>query len=179
MAEQSEEMAAGVVSTASGAPGMVAYLHRMNEAVMTQTPPGFVITSVQSEADLQDFKRVLVTAYEMPAKMADGWVQAALALGIERTPWQMLVGRLDGEAVATNMLFVGGGVAGIFGVATVPEARGKGIGAAISLAPLLQARALGVRYAALFATEMAIRVYERIGFQLTDVRLNRYLWRNG
>ncbi len=179
MAEQSEEMAAGVVSTASGAPGMVADLQRMNEAVLEQTPSGFVISPVQSEADLQDFKRVLVTAYEMPERMADGWVQAALSLGIEQTPWQMYLGRLHGEPVATNMLFVGGGVAGIFGVATVPAARGMGIGAAISLAPLLQARAMGVRYAALFATEMAIRVYERIGFRLTGTRLNRYLWRNG
>jgi len=179
MAEQSQEMAAGVVSTASGAPGMVADLQQMNEAVMEQTPPGFEIAPVQSEAYLQDFKRVLMEAYEMPATMADGWVQAALALGMERTPWQMYLGRLDGEPVATNMLFVGGGVAGIFGVATVPGARGKGIGAAISLAPLLQARAMGVRYAALFATEMAVRVYERIGFRLTGARLNRYLWRNG
>lgn len=28
------------------------------------------------------------------------------------------------------------------------------------------------------ATEMGIRVYERIGFRMTDLRINRYLWRN-
>lgn len=30
----------------------------------------------------------------------------------------------------------------------------------------------------LFSTEMGVRVYERIGFKLTNARINRYLWRN-
>lgn len=179
MAEQAHAMAPGIVSTAMGAPCMVADLERMNEAVLEETPPGFVIEPVRTEADLADFKRVLVEGYDMPAQMADGWVQAANRIGLEQQPWQMYVGRLNGEAVATNMLFVGGGVAGIFGVATVPAARGRGIGAAISLAPLLEARQRGVRHGALFATEMAVRVYERIGFRLTGARINRYLWRGG
>ncbi len=179
MAEQAHELAEGIVSTASGAPGMVADLRQMNEAAMGQTPPGFEIGPVQTEADLQEFKQVLVEAYGMPEAMADGWLQAARAIGLDQLPWRMYLGRLDGKPVATNMLFVGGGVAGIFGVATIPSARGKGIGAAISLAPLLEAREMGVDYAVLFATEMAVRVYERVGFRLTGVRLNRYLWRNG
>jgi GNAT superfamily N-acetyltransferase len=77
------------------------------------------------------------------------------------------------------MLFNGAGVAGIYGVATVPGARRKGIGAAISLAPLMDAREMGYRHAVLFSTDMATGVYERIGFQMTETRLNRYLWRNG
>jgi GNAT superfamily N-acetyltransferase len=65
-------------------------------------------------------------------------------------------------------------------VATVPAARGLGIGAAITLQPLLEARDQdGYKYAVLFSTEMGVPVYQRIGFRLTDVRINRYLWRNG
>ena len=56
---------------------------------------------------------------------------------------------------------------------------GKGIGGAITLKPLLDARALGYQHAALFATEMGIHTYERIGFRLVGTRINRYLWRNG
>jgi ribosomal protein S18 acetylase RimI-like enzyme len=69
-------------------------------------------------------------------------------------------------------------VASVYAVATVPAARGKGIGAAITLKPLLEAREMGYRYAVLFSSEMGVRVYERIGFHLTNVRINRYLWRN-
>jgi ribosomal protein S18 acetylase RimI-like enzyme len=90
----------------------------------------------------------------------------------------LFVGYLNKEPVATNLLFNGAGVASIYAIATVPSARGKGIGAAITLKPLLEAREQGYQYAVLFSTEMGIHVYKRIGFRLTDIRINRYLWRN-
>ena len=178
MEGQMEELAHGIRQTAAGAPGMVADLHQMNEAVLTQTPPGFIIEEVQTEAALLDFKRVFVDSYEIPDWAGQAWVDATLKVGLGQTPWRMYVGYLNGEAVATNMLFNGGGVASVYAVATLPSARGKGIGAAITLKPLLKAREMGYRYAVLFSTEMGVRVYERIGFKLTNVRINRYLWRN-
>jgi hypothetical protein len=36
----------------------------------------------------------------------------------------------------------------------------------------------GYNYAVLFSTEMGAPVYERIGFHMTDVPINRYVWRN-
>lgn len=53
---------------------------------MTKVPSGFEIDDVQDEADLQDFKSVLMGGYDMPAAMAEGWVQAAHEFGIGRTP---------------------------------------------------------------------------------------------
>jgi GNAT superfamily N-acetyltransferase len=175
---QAEQFAPGIRSSDVGAPAMGADLNAMNEAVMEQTPPGFAIEEVASEAALEDFKRVFIEGYAVPDWAAQAWVDAAHALGIGRTPWRMYLGRLDGEPVATNMLLCGGGVAGIFGVAVVPPARRKGVGAAISLKPLLDARDQGYRHAVLFATEMAAPTYERIGFRRLPVRVNRFLWRN-
>jgi GNAT superfamily N-acetyltransferase len=178
MAEQQQELAAGLHQTGLGAPGMVADLGSMNETVLAQVPQGFLIEEVRDEAALYDFKHVFVETYEIPEYTGQAWVDATLKIGIGQTPWKMYVGRLNGQAVATNMLFNGAGVASVYGVATVPAARGKGIGAAITLKPLLEARKLGYHYAVLFSSEMGVRVYERIGFRVTDVRINRYLWRN-
>ena len=138
-----------------------------------------LIEEVQDERDLADFKRVLIAGYGMPDLMADGWVQASRRAGIGKTPWRMYLGRLNGEPVATNIILNGAGVAGVYGIATIPSMRGKGIGGAITLKPLLDARDKGYSYAVLFASDMAIHTYQRIGFQLCDVRINRYLWRNG
>jgi ribosomal protein S18 acetylase RimI-like enzyme len=178
MEGQMEALAKGIKQTALGAPGMVADLQHMNEAVLTQAPSGFTIEVVQDEAALEDFKRVFVESYEIPEWAGQAWVEATQRLGIGHTPWKMYVGYLNGQAVATNMLFNGGGVASVYAVATVPSARGRGVGGAITLKPLLEAREMGYRYAVLFATEMGVHAYERIGFRLSEARINRYLWRN-
>jgi len=179
MEEQTKEMANYIISTAAGAPGMIADLHKMNESVLDKVPQGFEMNDVQNEKDLQDFKQVLIDGYEIPASMADGWVQAAHEFGTGKTPWRMVLGRLNGEPVGTNIIFNGAGVASVYGIAVPPSARGKGIGAAITLKPLLEARDKGgYNHAVLFSTEMGAPVYERIGFRMTDVRINRYLWRN-
>jgi ribosomal protein S18 acetylase RimI-like enzyme len=178
MEEQQKELARGIIQTEAGAPGMVADLHQMNEALLGQAPSGFTIEEIASEQALQGFKKVFIESYEIPEWAAQAWVDAAMNLGLGRTPWKMYLGRLDGEPVATNMLFNGGGVASVYAVATLPSARGKGIGSAITLKPLLSARDQGYRYAVLFSSEMGIHVYERIGFRLTNTRINRYLWRS-
>jgi GNAT superfamily N-acetyltransferase len=179
MAERQKELAAGIKQTELGAPCMIAELNRMNEGVMMKTPDGFTIKEIGNETELYDFKKVFVETYAIPDWAGQAWVDATLKTGIGKSPWRMFVGYLNGEPVATNMLFNGAGVASVYAVATVPFAQGKGIGAAITLKPLLEARDKdGYKYAVLFSSEMGVKVYERIGFRMTDARINRYLWRN-
>ncbi|MBL8102976.1 MAG: GNAT family N-acetyltransferase [Anaerolineales bacterium] len=179
MEEQTKELAKGILSTQRGSPCMVADLNRMNESVLDSVPENFVIQEVANETMLHDFKRIFVETYEIPDWAGQAWVDATLKAGVGKTEWKMYVGYLGDEAVATNMLFNGGGVASVYAVATLSSARGKGIGGAITLKPLLEARDMGYKYAVLFATEMGIGAYKRIGFRMTESRINRYLWRNG
>jgi len=178
MAEQQQQLAAGIRQTDQGAPGMVADLNQMDISLLAKTPPGFVIRAVSDEKELYHFKRVFVETYEIPDWAGQAWVDATQCVGIRQSPWRMFVGYLDNEPVATNMLFTGAGVASVYAVATIPTAQRKGIGAAITLKPLLDAREMGYQYGVLFSTEMGIPVYQRIGFRLTGERINRYLWRN-
>jgi GNAT superfamily N-acetyltransferase len=80
--------------------------------------------------------------------------------------------------VATSSLFVGAGVAGLFFVFTVEEARRRGIGAALTLAPLLEARTIGLSLGVLQSSTMGEPVYRRLGFA-EHRRIGIYEWRSG
>jgi GNAT superfamily N-acetyltransferase len=173
---QVKAFAPGIISTEVGAPLMAADLQQVDETLMTKTPPGVRIDIASSEVDLLAFKQVFIESYGVPEWAAQAWVDATLHMGIARAPWTIYIGRLDDAPVAITMLFNGAGVASVYAVGTTPAARGKGIGAAITLRPLLDARAQGYRYGVLFSTEMGQPVYERIGFRIVPGRLNRFLW---
>jgi GNAT superfamily N-acetyltransferase len=68
------------------------------------------------------------------------------------------------------------GVAGIFAVATTPRARGLGIGTALTLAPLLEARRRGYRVDTLQSSPMGFPVYQRLGFREVCSPIEMYLW---
>jgi GNAT superfamily N-acetyltransferase len=90
-------------------------------------------------------------------------------------PARHYVGLLDGEPVASATLFLGAGVGGVWHVGTMTNARGQGIGAAMTLAPLATARALGYRVGTLYASPMGEGVYRRLGFAEYG-RMEQYQW---
>lgn len=158
-------------------PAMVADLGRMNEAVIAAAPRGLTIDEAMTEEDLAAFESVLVEGFGIPGPLAHGWIEAANGFGRGRSPWRLYLGRLDGRPVATNIVLNGAGVVGVYGISTVPAARGKGVGSAITLRPLLASREQGIRHAVLWSSPMAVGVYERIGFRIVGERIGRYIWR--
>jgi len=137
------------------------------------------IIEARDEQTLTDWSLVLHAAnqhYHLPMESAQAFEKATLALGIHNAPWRLYVGYMDGKAVATNLAYNGGGVTGLFCIGTIPEYRGRGIGTAITLAPLYDARDEGYQYGVLFASEFGMPVYERIGFRYVGMNIGRYVW---
>jgi ribosomal protein S18 acetylase RimI-like enzyme len=72
------------------------------------------------------------------------------------------LGRVDGRAVCAAMSFIDGGLVGVYGVATLPEARRRGYGEAITR------RALGVASglpSVLQPSLMGAGMYRRLGYR--------------
>ena len=81
-----------------------------------------------------------------------------------RCAWHF-VASLGGAPVGCATVFLGAGVAGLYHVATVQRARGKGIGKAVTLAALEHARDLGYRVSILHASKEGEPIYRQIGFE--------------
>jgi ribosomal protein S18 acetylase RimI-like enzyme len=88
-----------------------------------------------------------------------------LLRGADRTAYHVLVGRLDGESVATAMAFDHAGDCGIYNVGTMEHARRRGLATALAALHLHDARARGCRTASLQSTEAAERLYAALGFR--------------
>jgi GNAT superfamily N-acetyltransferase len=145
-----------------GGPGMAVDLLGLNEDL--PTPTGLTIERVKDTAASRKWAHAAILGFELPETTVDIWFDLFTGLGFD-LPLRSYLAILNGQPVATSQLFLGAGVAGIYCVATVPQARRQGIGAAITLAPLREARALGMRVAILHSTPMGLGVYPRLGFQ--------------
>ena len=129
-------------------------------------PEDFIVERVRYERDLTAWTRTLAAGFgEGPVEAQwVGEMYRRIGLG-DGVPWRHYLGRLDGEPVATSTLFLAAGVAGIYFVFTVEGARRQGIGAAVTLAALHDAREVGCRVGVLGSSEMGYQVYRRLGFR--------------
>jgi GNAT superfamily N-acetyltransferase len=133
---------------------------------MEPTPPNVTIKQVEREDELRAWSRILTEAFSLAGTAPYSFEELEHSLGLESEGRRYrFIAYLHDQPVATSALFADVGVAGIYSVATLPEARRQGIGAAITRAPLLHARALGYRIGTLQATAMGQPVYHRLGFE--------------
>lgn len=147
------------------APGMAVDLHILDERHLSY-PSRLTITRVSDEQQLKTWLRVMTIGSEIPEEGLTLLLGMVTRHGFtEDTAIHYYLGILADQPIAASLLFLGGGVAGIYNVATLPEARRQGIGTALTVVPLLDARAQGYRIGILQSTPMGLNLYRRLGFQ--------------
>ncbi len=94
-----------------------------------------------------------------------------LLADVDRSAFHVLVARLDGRDVGTALAYDHDGDCGIYNVATLPQARRRGVGTALTALQLHHARERGCTTAGLQSSAVAEGVYASVGF----ADLGRYL----
>jgi predicted GNAT family acetyltransferase len=107
-----------------------------------------------------------VLAGQSPDRSVQGFYeQAEPAVLRAGAPVRLFVGYWEGEPVAAAEAFLGGGIGGVYGVATVSPHRRKGIGTALTAQAVREAFDAGCRLVALQASPQGLGVYARLGFR--------------
>jgi ribosomal protein S18 acetylase RimI-like enzyme len=142
---------------------MAAKLSRLRED--GAAPAGLEIRRVTTGEELSDYSRVNAANWSPPDRDLVRFYELAAPLLLARgSPIRLYVGYAGGAAVAASELTVGGGVVGLYGISTLEAHRRRGYGTAMTLRPLLDARAEGLELAVLQASDAGAGVYRRIGF---------------
>ncbi len=81
------------------------------------------------------------------------------------TPWHHYIAWLDDQPVGVTAIMLHNGVAGIYGVATAPEFRQRGIGTALTIHAVRSAQQFGYPIITLSSTAMSAAIYQHLGFQ--------------
>lgn len=164
-------LAAGL-SRISDSPGMALDLGAWE--VGAPMPEGVTIDLVVDEPGLGRWRDVQRRGLGLDDESTEAWWVAHRRPGFDPAlPLRNWVASLDGAPAAAAAMFIGAGVAGIYNVCTVPEARGRGIGTAVTVAALDAAAQQGLPMSVLGASEMGYPVYRRLGFREVS-RLRSY-----
>lgn len=137
-------------------------------------PDGLKIYQVDGDEMLRQWIHVASVGFGVPAESEQVWFDF-FNFAACRTPFQTFLAVLNDKPVATSQLCLSAGAAGIYNVATLPEARGRGIGSIMVMAPLLAARRHGYQVGILQSSKMGYPVYRKLGFQDFG-RLGVFTW---
>jgi len=135
------------------------------------------IIKVDNIETLKVWNDVVLTGFELPKEILSDFFYQAFSYKIlsEHPSASAFLAYYNKQPVASSLVCYETGVAGIYNVTTLEEARGKGIGTAITLTPLIEAKNLGYETAILHSSEMAYNMYKKMGFK-EYCTIEMYIW---
>ena len=119
-------------------------------------PPEVSYHQITTAAELSDALRIISRVFDVPPYPMSRWTN--------ENPAFTLIGALGNQPVATVATLPAGGTIGVYHVATLPEARRRGIAGNLLLLALRDAQAAGYGAATLTATPAGQQLYTQLGF---------------
>ncbi len=144
-------------------PGMAMDLTHLPNA---EPAEGWSIEMARSRADLEACLRIALATFEIDETFVPRLLEIEEGMPHDqKARTRHYLARLNGRPVATSELYLAAGVAGLYFVGTLPEARRRGLARAVTHAAMRDARDIGYRVATLQATPMGASVYRALGFR--------------
>ncbi|MBX3402204.1 MAG: GNAT family N-acetyltransferase [Phycisphaeraceae bacterium] len=145
-----------------GAPApMPAMAVEIEKIAATRLPAEYSFAELGAGFSADQWCEVFADGYELPRPVGTEFGPQVRGVDSTLRYFAILKGQ---ELVSTSIVHLRDGVAGIYGVATLPSERGKGLGACVTAEPLQIAQKMGYRVGVLQSSEAGHPVYLRLGF---------------
>ena len=147
--------------------GMEPHSWLVPQMVLVQPPeppasaPGVTVRSVSDGRSLDEYRQVYVedgTSEDVARRLFSDSFAADPDV-------ELMLASLDGRAVGTSLAIRTDEIAGVYAVATLSDARRRGVGTAATWAAVAAGRAWGCDTVVLQASEMGFPVYRAMGFR--------------
>lgn len=124
-------------------------------------PEGFDELEYTEDPSVEDLQLVLADGYGFPLELS-----RRVIANVPAGPTTLVgLAHLEGRPACTAQVTIAGEDAGVYGVATVPDARGQGLARRLQYAMLKRAAASGARTTTLQASQMGRGVYAALGYR--------------
>jgi GNAT superfamily N-acetyltransferase len=150
------------LSPAVSRPGMARAIRR---SPADPPPPGVSIRAVRNGAGLDAVRALQREVFGLPPGVAAGFLPP---VALRTSGFRLLLATLDGEPAGSAAMHMDHGATGIMGVATLPAARRRGIGTALTVGCLAHAADEGCDLSWLQSEPAARTIYERLGFKVVS-----------
>lgn len=147
------------------APGMAANLAELPDP--RPAPDGIEVREVTEKDDVERLFELIVWRWNIPPEHAHHYkaVVEPFQVGKPSAKLRVWMAWRNGVPLAKAALHIGGGAAGLHGVATKPEARGLGLATILTLKVFKAAREEGQQLGVLHSSPMAESLYAKLGFR--------------
>ncbi len=136
-------------------------------------PTGLTIQKVRDDESMRIWSEIFTEGFGLPEFVTES-THNTIGIADSNTTTAYL-GWMNDKPVATSLLVLAGGVAGIYNVTTIPSARRKGVGTYMTRAGLQDAQERGYKVGILEATLMGVSMYRKLGFQEV-CQISAFVW---
>jgi ribosomal protein S18 acetylase RimI-like enzyme len=164
---QAEDRDLAAAATAAGLQSVYSMpeMHLGRLAEVRPLPPGVELRQVRASAEVKDYWRIAAAAYVSLGFPPEAFGFYTNHQGLLAENVAAFIAYLDGEPAAIALTIVSHGVAGIYWVGSLEQARGRGLGRATTTAAINAGFELGAETASLQASPMGKPIYLEMGFE--------------
>lgn len=124
------------------------------------------IQEAVSTQQVEDFSHALASVFEpFDHNVLKYYKKASSEMSKASNKMKLYIGYYQNKPVTSGCCFFNEDTAGIYDIATKPNARGKGFGSAMTYHTLMEAKKAGYNTAVLGASEDGLNIYKRLGFK--------------